>query len=428
MWSRCLGVVSAMTLIVFGGQAAPKQEDEKPIAPVELHVAALYEGAKPAGVPGAGGTAAVVVDRPGADVILVVSAYNSVTWTVTASPKTNLKKVILAGYHGQAAVVPKGTLVEDWFHEGRQGKEYLRAPYKIDSPEFRPFVQALRALTGQEVKSFRGTHRFNAAAPFTVDGVQDEPRLSSKYPTLTKVADQPKVKFQGVHLVAADRFGVSGSVGDFTQDGPAKDTLKPLPDTVVRLVHDPKGKKDYGLTMHEVCEVDLEKKKTVNLDPGVALERISWPRAITFDTKRDRLLVVASKLICEYVPATGKWGVVAELPRGIEMAGLAYHAKDDTLYAVGQGFGEDARPTLYQMNAQGAVLRSAVLSAPVFPGLLGRMDPERGIQLVSAGTHLALVTGGPGPRDGNGQRGKGESFLFLIDPAEGDKVTLEWKE
>lgn len=428
MWSRCLGVVSAMTLIVAGVQAAPKQEDEKPIAPVELHVAAVHEGAKLAGVPGAGGTAAVVVDRPGADVILVVSAYNSVSWTVTASPKTNLKKVILAGYHAQAAVVPKGTAVEDFFHEGRQGKEYLHAPYKIDSPEFRPLVQALRAMTGQEVKSFRGAYRFNPASPFAVDGIQDEPRLSSKYPTLTKVADLPKVQFQAVHLVAADRFGVSGSAGDFTQDGPAKDTLKPLPDKVVRLVHDPKGKKNYGLTMHEVCEVDLEKKKTVNLDPGVGLERISWPRAVAFDTKRNRLLVMSSKLIYEYAPATGKWRVVAELPRGIELAGLTYHAKDDTLYAVGQGFGEDARPTLYQMNAQGAVLRSAALTAPVFPGLLGRMDPDRGIQLVSTGTHLALVIGGPGPRDGNGMRRKGESFLFLIDPAESDKVTLGWKE
>lgn len=420
-----LAVVFASPITV----AAPKGPDEKPGPAVELHVVAVHEGAVPPGVPGAGATASVAVDRPGADVILLLSSYNSVTWTVTVSPKTTLKKVILGGYHRQAAVVPKGTAVEDMFHDDREGREYLYIPYKLESARFRPAVQIVRAATGQDIKSYHGRSRFNPADPITVNGVHEESRLSSKYPTLTGGADLPKVKFQAARLVTVDRFRVSGSFGDFTQDGPVKDSLKPLPDGIVRLVQDPKGKKYYGLTNHEIHEVDLEKRKSVKLDPGVGLARVSRPKAITFDTKRDRLLVVASKFIYEYAPATGKWGVIAELPRGTDLAAMAYHAKDDTLYAVGHEIAgeDDTRPALYRLNAQGAILKSTPLTSPVFPSVLGRYGMDGDAQLVSTGTHLAMPANYV-PRDGNGRLGKAESFLFLIDPADDDKVTLGWKE
>src|SRR5262245_35417542 len=61
----------------------------------ELHVVGLYEGFTKSGGKVHGGKALVSVKRPGKQVTLVLAAYNSVTWEVSADPDTRLEKVIL---------------------------------------------------------------------------------------------------------------------------------------------------------------------------------------------------------------------------------------------------------------------------------------------------------------------------------------------
>jgi len=426
MSNRCTAAVLFLGLFTNPGISAPIPAVKAPPVRSEVHVVSIYEGAKD---PAGGGVrlAAVMVDRPDVEVTLVLNAYDPVSWDVTATPKTKIKKVILAGYHRQAAVVPQNAPIDPMFHESREGKPYLYFPYKMDSARFRPVAQALKELTGQEVRSFRGAYQFDPTNPLTVDSVQDDSRLASDYPKPTPAGELPKVKFQATHLTPAGRFDVAASFGDFTQAGPVRDSLKPLPKDIRRLAFDPKGKKYYGLTMHEVHEVDFDKKTSTKMDLG--LLKLSWPKAITFDTKANRLLVVASKAIFEYDPATENWKLLADFPRGIDLVGLAYHEKNNTLYGLGKEFaGEDdsRRPTLYELNAKGAFVKATELPAPMFPGLIGR-GPDHGIQLVSAGTHLSVIVGGASPRDSDGKPAKSESFLFLIDPAS-EKVTLGWKE
>jgi hypothetical protein len=408
---------------------APVPKEAKPGARTELHVVCVHEGSPAPGGRAAGAEAAVLVDRPDVEVTLVLSAYNPVAWQVTATPRTKVKKVILAGYHRQTATVPDGAELVQLYYEGREGKSYLYFYYKLDSPRLRPAVQAIHQLTGQEIKSFRGTYRFSPTDPLTVDSVQNDPRLASDFPKPMPAAELPKVKFEATHQVATSRFDVTGSFGNFTQNGPDRDSLKPLPRDIRRLAFDPKRKKHYGLTAHQVHEVDLDKKKSTKMDLGSDVPELSWPRAIAFDTKQDRLLVVASKSIYAYSPANGKWAVLAELPRGTEVAALGYHSKDDTVYGLGQElFGEErsTRPILFHFNAQGAIVKATELPAPMFPGLLGR-GPESRAQLVGAGDYLAVVIGGAAPRNEDGRTSKAESFLFLVDPKT-DKVKLAWKE
>jgi hypothetical protein len=426
MSTRYAGPLLVVVLLTSPGDSAPVPAAKPPAVQSEVHVVSIYEGAKD---PAGGGVrlAGVVVDRPDVEVTLVLSAYDPVSWTVTATPKTKIKKVILAGYHRQGAAVPQNAPVVEMFHEGREGNPYLYFPHALDSSRFRPAVQALKDVTQQELRSFRSTYLFDPANPLTVDSVQDEPRLNSDYPKLTPAAEVAKIKFQATHLTPAGRFDVAGSFGDFTQAGPVRDSLKPLPKDIRRLTFDPKGKKYYGLTTHEVHEVDLEKRTSTKMDLG--LLKLSSPRAITFDTKANRLLVVASRAIYEYDPATGKWNLLADLPRGLDLAGLTYHANNNTLYGLGKEFAGDddsKRPTLYEFNAKGAIVKATELAPPMFPGLIDR-GPDTRIQIVSAGAHLAVLVGGPAPRDGNGKPLKAESFLFLIDPAS-EKVTLGWKE
>src|SRR4051812_28767666 len=112
---------AAALVLMCGAAAIAAQPPAPPAAVSELHVVALYEGVTRTGNMIHGGKAAVRVDRPGKDVTLVVSSYNSVTWEVTAGPQTKLAKVIVSGYHRQAVKVPEGTKVVEAFREGREG-------------------------------------------------------------------------------------------------------------------------------------------------------------------------------------------------------------------------------------------------------------------------------------------------------------------
>jgi hypothetical protein len=410
--------------ILFAAAAVSAQP---PAAARELHVVALYEGVTRTGNMIHGGKAAVRVDRPGKEVTLVVSSYDPVTWEVTAGPTTKLVKVVVAGYHRQTAKVPERTEVVEAFHDGRAGKTYFYFPYDIKSGRFRTTVKALHTLTGQEVRSFQGTYRFDPARPFVVDAVQDEPRLASDYPKPDPAADLPKVRFSGVLAVPADRFQVSASWGDFTQAGPDRATFKPLPNRLIALAHDPAGKKYYGLTHHEILDVDLEKRTSTMLDPGLAVPRVSWPSAITFDTKRERLVVATRTggYLYTYTPKTGAWAVIAE-HRGRYLAALAYRPDDDTLYALeGPLSSEGGMPSLVRLNAEGAILKTTDLGPPMFPGLVSLGPVWSAVHLGVAGDQLAVVTAVPVDREGRG--GKFETFLYLIDPKT-DKVRLAWKE
>ena len=401
---------------------------QPPAAPSEVHVVSISAGqTKTNGVPH-GGKAAVHVDRPGKDVTLVLSAYDSVTWEVTAAPKTKIVKVVVGGYHRQSAKVPDGVPVVEMFREGREGKDDLRVPYKFESGELRPAVRALHELTKQEIDSFTGASRADLENPFVVNEVQREPRLASDYPKVSPPAELPKVKFAALQFAPQGRRGDwVGSVGEFTQAGPDKATLKPLPRGMIALTYDPVGKKHSGITNHEVHEVDLATQTSKKLDPGLGVPQMSWPCGIAFDTKRERLVVVTlsgSGVMYEYSPKTGAWVVIADL-RNVDLACLTYNPKDDTLYGLAAEGGSDAAVTrLYRYNANGAVVSSTELASPIFPGIVGRM-PDGRTQLVAAGDHLALL-GGTGRR-GDERTVKAESFLFFIDPKT-DKVKLAWKE
>jgi hypothetical protein len=294
-------------------------------------------------------------------------------------------------------------------------------------------------MTGQELRSFQGAFRAHPDKPFVVDAVQNDPRLASDYPRVTPAAELPKLRFRAVRLVRG-WFGPTASYGDFTQAGPDAASLKPLPWGITRLVHDPAGKKYYGLADHELHEVDLENRTSKKLGLGPAAWWVSRPYAITFDTKRERLVVAAEPggfgYLYTYTPRTGAWSFlvdpnnnidVYELNNNLYPKALAYHPGDDTIYGLVNNWrGDDGdMPTLYRYNALGGIVKKTRLGPPMCPGLFGRSRGGNWTQLVSVDDLLAAVfTIGARPWD---DRDKPESFLYLIDPKT-DKVRLAWKE
>jgi hypothetical protein len=421
-------------LLVAGSPLKPAAADEKPKdrPPAkkddkdrELHVVGIYEGYTKSDGKIHGGKAQVLLKRPGKQVTLVLVSHTPVTWEVAVDKDTKLEKVILGGY-GRAAV--KGTPEKVEVVEAFRGSKDAWLPYstyKIDEPRFRAVIDALDAKTGQKIASFTGVYRAEADVLLVVENVDNDERLSADYPTPVPAAKLPKLTFQAHRYIPGERpHDVSArSFGEFTLAGPKADTLKPLPDRVSRMTYDPAGKKYYGIADHGLVEIDLEKKKVKKLDPGLNVPEISWPADVTFDTKRERVVLVTSAgggHMYSYHPKTGNWNALAEKPAQV----VAYHPKDDVVYGLKSDF-RGAGTELQEINANGAVVTSVKLDGQFLPGMLGVGPGVSGVQLVPADDKLVLLIDPVGLRGSEAPAPKW-SYMYLIDPKTG-KAQLVWK-
>lgn len=368
----------------------------------------------------------VVVSRPRKDVTLVLSAYNPCTWDLIVAPNTNLKKVILAGYHKQAAEVPKGVEVVELFYESKRRPEnapYLYAYYDLDSDRLRPSVQQIHRFTGLEILSYQGSYNYDATAPIVVDRVRHDDRLDSGFPRLTPAGQLPKLSFQATRLMPGDFR--DGLLGTFTNAGPEKKTLKALPDKILQVAYDPGAKVYYGITGHELHTVEPEGLSN-KIEPPAGIKP-NWLRCLTYDSKLQRVIVSGRNSMYEYAPKAGKWTVLIPNNKG-SFAGLAWQANTNTLYAIGDERGGDERslPYLYELNVGGAVVERTPLTGPVFPGLISIRGLDRA-ELIDLGGDLAALIYREN-RDSDSERpGKPETFLYVIDPKTG-KTKLAWKE
>jgi hypothetical protein len=119
----------------------------------ELHAVGVYEACSRSA--GMGPNAAVLVDRPGADVTLVLSNYEPVQWTVRATPGTQLERVVLLGYGGSASKV----YVDDRPFESVERTERSLYFYSEEGANFRQFVERVPELLGfDRIASFHGSY------------------------------------------------------------------------------------------------------------------------------------------------------------------------------------------------------------------------------------------------------------------------------
>lgn len=397
----------------------------------ELHVVATHVGHQTVRNQQPG-TAAVTVDRPGKDVVLVVHAYNPTDWEVRATAKTTLTRVIAVGYHRQQVAAPKGVPVEEQTYDGKRdgvSQTMIHGSYDMDSPRFRPFVRKLFDHTKLEITSFQGLYQFDPKKPFVVDAVLKDERLSSDFPKLPPAAQISKVKFEATRIVFGNqRLGESRGFGEFTQTGPTADGFVQLPKGVSQVTYDTKAKQYYGLKSHALHTVDLKRDTTTKIDPP---DNFNWPTALTYDAKRERVLTTSRRGLFEYVTKNGgAWKQLAAEGLG-SYAAVAWQSKTDTLFAFSAP--RDPKnsgrlvPTLYELKADGTVANTTALGSPVFPGILGEYGMHGIAELIDLGTELALLVHSDNRDSGTGNRGKPEAFLYVIDPATG-KVKLAWKE
>jgi hypothetical protein len=403
----------------------PAKEKAKDNKDREVHVVGLYEGYTKSEGKIHGDRAQVRIKRPGKQVTLVLVSYKPMTWEVAIDKDTKLEKVILGGSAKQAAVkgLPEKVEVVEAFRGSKNGKLPFSV-YKIEDPSFRGLVEALDGMTGQKIASFTGLYRAEAENVIVVEDVSDDERFSIEWPKPIPAAKLPKLTFQAHSYTSSGEQGdVSRSFGEFTLTGPKKDTLIPLPDRVSRMTYDPVNKKYYGIADHGLAALDLEKKKTTKIDTGLDVPEISWPSDITYDTKRNRVILISSGgpgYIYSYHPGTKTWEALAERPPQV----ITYHAKNDVLYGLRSDFRSGTE--LQEINAKGAVVSTTKIDGQFVPGALSVGPGVSGLQLVAADDKLVLLISPTGLRGGGGLAPKW-SYMYLIDPKTG-KAQLVWKE
>src|SRR5262249_5894914 len=152
---------------------------------------------------------------------------------------------------------------------------------------------------------------------------------------------------------------LSGAYGPFTvKGGPDENALKPVPGGIRFLTQDPVAKKYYGIDAHCVYEVDLEKNTKTKMEPPAELPRLSWTCGISFDTKRQRLLVTTLGgvgYLYSYTPKTGKWEVICDMDNQ-DLASMVYDPKTDRTYGFPMAFGGARNLKLSIRNAAGAIV------------------------------------------------------------------------
>jgi hypothetical protein len=395
-----VGAFAALATIIVGGNelgyiavsqandpAAETSPAEGAVAP-ELHAVGIYEGYIKSDGQIHGSRANVVVDRPGEQVILSLSAYVPTTWLVEAKSGTTVTKVILGGYDRQ---VVKGlsadTVIIDAY---RDESDRLVVPYAYDqeSPEFRELVKVLFQETGTELSSFHGAYKARAGMPFIIDTVgqgEAKARMSPDYPRLTPVAELPNVKYSAILRQGGKNLHVN-----FTQAGPVIGPILTAPNGGTPIALDPERKLFYTVKGDDVIEVDPKTGSETLLDMGMDVPGLSWPCGITFDTARHQVLLASQGgegFLYAYDTTTGAWSVVSSM-NDVDLAALTYDAKSDVLYGLVAGSG---RTRLKKFTTDGKFIEDILLTDPIMPGMVGSRHGNIGAQLIAAGDYLVLI-------------------------------------
>lgn len=162
----------------------------------------------------------------------------------------------------------------------------------------------------------------------------------------------------------------------------------------------------FGTYWHNVYKIDSS-GTVQNLTLPTGMEEFSWTMGVTFDTRRNRLLVVSlggDGFLYSYSVASNSWSVVANM-NNHDYNSLLYDAERDLIYAAENG-------RIQKLNAQGQIVGS--ISLPHLDLRLGPGSYQTEMALV--GNKLALLVD---PVVYN-QIGAGqESRIYMIDLATG---------
>src|SRR5437867_11942639 len=137
-----------------------------------------------------------------------------------------------------------------------------------------------RITGGIDLSSFQGAYTAPYPTPFTIDAVQNDPRLRCDYPQPTPASELPDLHFR----LSFYKTDGSGNVffRNYTLAGPQEGRLLPA----MRVVPDAGGRYYYGTEWQDVWKVDSQTGAGSRMALPPLLEQEGWPMGVAFDSQR----------------------------------------------------------------------------------------------------------------------------------------------
>ena len=319
----------------------------------------------------------VNIDRPGKNVLLVLSSYESIVWEVQASPDTNITGVVQGSYDPSAVITTSPTkgFVAD-----------LSYTYNLENINFVEVLKQLNKWLGiEQIDAFRGHY----ALPSTI-AISE---LDTPHPSLT-LAGYPVVE-------PANNFEFTLYNNSFT---PKKWTLKGAVEKCDRnkffktgIAVSPNGTETYELTKEGIKVTNKETGKQKEYKVPKKFPELSWATDIAYDTKRDLVAAVSfggEGHFYRFDAKNKRWLDVRSV-NGLDITSLSYDSTSDRYIAWLNEYGGDTfEGTLLLISGTGKLLSSEYVSDKM-PELYRLYDSANGlmplVKLAAQGNNLALI-------------------------------------
>lgn len=318
------------------------------------------------------GDTRVVIDRPGKQVLLVLSSYSPVQWRVEPSKNTRIKGVLLASYSEGSRVSGPADVISM--------KVALPHAYSVDNANFRRLLAQLNAWFGTErVDAHRGSYRL-------------EPVIEVRQPD----APRPELSWAGVAAETPTKvFDFELESTDFHKvvwrnNGPADAGAAQAMLLNGKAVLSGSGKQVYQIVQDGLQVMDLGSRQTTALPLPPTFPAFSWAMDLAYDTALDVVTVVSlggEGFLYRYDAKARRWLDHRSLDN-VDIHALAYDPRGKRLVAW------TVDGELMVMSSQGIpqsrkrILKQLTGFSALFDG-----NNERAPRLALAprGSHIALI-------------------------------------
>ncbi|MBF9032951.1 hypothetical protein HKCCE2091_01760 [Rhodobacterales bacterium HKCCE2091] len=354
------------------------------LAEPELHIVGIYEGSEETDGRIHGPEARVTVDRPGAEVTLVLADYGPVRWLVSATDGTEIARVILAGHRPERSEV----MLDGARFDGVELRPDIDYSYRDEGRPFREMIEVLPAATGFERPfSFHGSYR--AAEVFVIDAA--DPSLGVFDPDyLDAFVDADALTPALAEALSTPREQLVRFTGEGFEVREDDGTWKAFP---------------------------------VTLD----VPDISWPVAGVADTSRGVLLGVTlggDGYIYRLDLGSGEWSVLRGMD-GVDAQGMFYDEAGDRLIVLTGASGGGRVDVLVLDPETGREIHRVSIDGEDFAGRndlydIGNGRPPSVMPLAIDREALLVTTGTAWPLEGDASR------AYVLDIGSGEVALVGW--
>lgn len=339
-------------------------------APVDAEFIFLsgYEG------PRANNRVNILLDRPGSDVVLILTSNEPIIWNVEATTETSVRQILLGGYHDSAlrTDLPVSAYRVDMSHA-----------YETQNRRFREALEKLHDIYGIDSIDYHfGQYRLPDRIEIRDLGRPD-PTFALAWPDVS----QPSEEFR-FSLSSRDfRQSTWTATGPLNRPGPqvwAPETVAFAPDgrTAYRIA-------DNGI---EIIDLQLGNRRTIDIPPN--FERISWPEGIAYDSLNDFVVIVSSGgggagAFYRFDAAAERWKDFRMLDRMRNLDSLSFDPVNGAYVGARQ-----RQPGLFVLSPDGQYLEIIDLGNAL-PGIYQTYDRNNGpvpsLSVVPQGRHVAIM-------------------------------------